>query len=209
METAVQVGGVLAFVPRQIGTAHGTHEQRVSGTDKPGRGPAAEIAHHEADALGRVPGRVKHTDHRIAELDHLLVDDGLKRERDVGRGMEAIASTRARRESETARGMIRVNVRVEHVAEPQSFGGGERDVRIHVARVRIDNAAEAMTTAPEHIRRTPGVEAIERAKDHGTTAAPVVIGNPAARHSTTPSSDREAESPCFRSATTACSAYTQ
>jgi len=114
----------------QVGTAHVVHEEQVAGEHRHG---LARFAHDEAQAVGRVTGRLQHFDYERAHADAVTVPRGNAL---VFHGC-AVRSVNLRAgaggQFREAAGEIRVRMGVENGGDFQTraFGGGE--VIVHVA----------------------------------------------------------------------------
>ena len=90
VDAVVELRGVLARVARRSGRPTAPTNSVSPVSTNHGSGPRLQIGHDQADALGRVAGRVQHPDARVAELDLLAVVERLERERHVGRLVQAV-----------------------------------------------------------------------------------------------------------------------
>src|SRR5687767_8214999 len=102
--------------------------------------------------------------------------------------------------------MIGVDVRIDHVRDAHAVRRGERDVRVDVRFVRVDDRTFPEPAATEEVRGASRLEVIERPEDHARAPS---MRQPRARQSMTPCSMRCTLNPFLRRISTASRAMTQ
>ena len=78
VQRVVQAARHLALAPCQVRAADGADEQRVAGEHEPWRVAAPLVGDQQAHAVGRVAGRVQHPYADVADVEDLLVVQGLE-----------------------------------------------------------------------------------------------------------------------------------
>ena len=191
MKSCVELARRSRAPARKIGPADGADEQRVAGQHEPWLGPALQVGHEQADALGRVARRVQHLDARVAELDLVPVAERRERTGDVCRFVQAVPAPVCSRQRSTAGPVIGVHVRVDDMRDAHALAGREGRVRVHIVRDghrrrRIGQACRSRRDTPRSRGRnssrveksslSPSVRSLQRsgcnAACHGKTRRP-------------------------------------
>lgn len=166
LDAAIEIPRILLNMLREVWPANGSDKQGIAGQQKPGLDAACRVRYNEANTLRRVTWGMKHPGRRIAEDNLLAIPQGKEGERNRGRLMKRIDSSRSGGQRAAARNMIGVNMRVDYMCDAHSLRSAELDIGLDVLRLRIDDSGVSLAAAAKHVRCTSRFEVIEWPEDH-------------------------------------------
>ena len=127
----------------EVGPSHIANEERVSGEDCLGPLRLAQIGHHDANALHRMPGSLEEPEAALPELNLVSVLDRDVRELGSGPGAEIDARPGALGKFAMARDEVGVQVRLDNMFDLPPLAGCRLKVNINVP-LRIDDGGNAL-----------------------------------------------------------------
>jgi len=164
------LGGLL----EQVGASHVPDEHEVAREHPHGFRGAGGVVDDEAQVLRRVPRRVHHRQHHVADADRVAILHQ-RRPRLGGEGVLPVGASFRAQEQRRAGALgqfagagdeIGMDVRLGDVRETQPLALGGGDVLVHVA-VRVHHDRLAGGVAADEVRGLREAVVVEALEEHG------------------------------------------